>query len=753
MTMPFCPLDMPLDPSASERRQALVSGFGTYVADISPPGCLTAAFVRSYLPAAHIEQIVARSSAIGRCYTGRDIAASINPLRINGPGIQGYDIYPLPVDEVSFPDQAIAVVVAATAYQAEDLVEDVDVTYQELQPVTDMDAAQDTGARLVMAGTTNNVLYEHTLGSHDVDEVIFHAPVVIERVFRHARQTPCPLETRGCVANVEATGVLTIWSSTQAPHILRTAIAQALELPKQRVRVITPHVGGGFGLKVAVSTEEVVVAWLAWTLKRSVRWIEDRRENLASSGQAHENRIRVRLAATASGQLLATDVVAESDVGAYTAYPLAPGLECLGLGNFAFSPYHVPRMRATVRGVATNKCPSLPYRGVGQPTACFATERMMDLLSERVGIGRVAIRTMNFVRADTAAYESPLGGSFDPGDYAEMLQNSIQLAGLTDELTAERSDDSVTGIGFGIVNELTGPGSASYSGRGMSNVPGFDSARVTLDSDGRIMVCVSSADSGQDHEAAFRAIVTRELGVPAEMISVIEGDTGTCPPGTGSFASRGGTSHFSVVATAARDLRKQMVQIAAKILGCEPSELTQQEEGALSRGDKTLCLPDIVRAGSLQAGADSSQCLIADATWDPVATFSSGAHLAIVSVDKEDFNVTIKQYVAVEDCGTIISPDGVDAQLVGGVAMGIGNVLFEECRYDETGTLLTTSFLDYLVPLSTDMPKSLISAHTLTPSARTVLGSKGMGEGGTIGAVASVGSAIADAVQNWGVQR
>lgn len=743
-------------------KRNLVEGRAAYVADLAPPGTLYAAFVRSVNPFGSIRHIdiseASRVDGVRKVFTGADLANSVRSLPIVAPGQPAQTWFPLATNRVRYVGEPLAVVVADDPYAAEDGAELVFADIEPFSPIASVASAL-TG-QSINADLDTNILFETHKTGGDPDKAFSDAAVVIERSFQQARQTPLPLETRGVLASTDIYNqTLTIHTSTQIPHIVRTGIAKSLDRPETTVRVVTPQVGGGFGLKTQVFPEEVVVSWLAVEVGRPIKWIEDRRENLIASGHAHEVTVDARIASDSSGRLLGLDIAVTADVGAYSIYPFSASLEPMTTAGFVLAGYRIPSIRMRARGVATNKCPSGAYRGVGIPPGVFAGERMLELLSKELGVDRIDIRKRNLVSSDEMPYRTPLGAEWDKGDYHEAFSQVVERSDLR-QLEAERDQrrESAVVLGLGVVffNEHSGTGSAAYRARGVTIVPGFDAARIVVDPDGRVLVYASSADAGQDHAAAFRSAVSSELSITQTRIDVIEGDTATCPAGSGTFASRMGSSQLSAVVLAARKLRKRLNVVAGAVLDCAPTNVVVADMRYRDPSSGRNCsFDEVVAAAHLRSAAfaprsDFEPGLEVQGSFDlPLPTYPYGAHVAAVELDRETFQVKVQRYIGVEDCGRVLNEDAVHEQLVGAISMGIGNALLEEIHYDEEGQIRTSTLLDYLVPLATDMitPELHRIEHR---TDRTPLGTRGVGEAGTIGAICSVGLAVADAISILG---
>ena len=610
----------------------------------------------------------------------------LRPLSIEGPGLRPYPWRALPLDRARYAGEAVALAWGRDRAAAEDAADAAEIQWEPLEPI----AAGDR-------------LFEVKVDSGGVEAAFAAAARVFEHRFTAARQTPLPLETRGVIAWPRGDRV-ELWTSTQVPHLVRRYTARALGVQEEAIRVRVPQVGGGFGLKAHVFAEEIALAAAARATGKVLRWVEDRRENLLAGSHAHDTAVRVRLAVAADGTFLAFDAEVEADVGAYSIHPFSASLEPATCAQTLFGGYAVRACRYRAVAFASSKSPVGAYRGVGMNAAVHATERMVDEVAAALGIDPLALRLHNVhprLPITTAS-----GRALDSGDYHGLLALLAEKAGyerLLAERDAARAEGRWVGVGIGFFNEHSGTGSTDYKRRGITAVPGFDAARVQVTEAGRVVISTSAAEAGQGHAETYRLLAARELGVVPELVDVVEGDTDVAPFGSGTFASRGAVGVVEAVVRCLRD----------------------------------------VAAVDLALGTDIAH------TVDPTQVFPSGAHLAVAEVDPVTMVPRVTRYVAVEDAGTILHPQVADAQVRGGVAMGIGDVLLEEHVYSEESQLLTASLLDYLVPLATDIPEIEVH-HLVSPSPHTILGSKGIGEAGTIGAFGAVANAVADAVRPQG---
>lgn len=723
-----------------------LTGRGRYVADLRLGGMQQVAFVRSPYPHARIVSIRVPD---GKVYRAADLEG-VRPIapRWEGEGFMPTAQPPLAQGVVRYVGEPVAVVVAPTRYAAEDLAERVEVEYDPLPPLPNVDVALSPGAQRLHA---DNVLYRRSHVHGDPDGAFRRAEVVVRTVIRSSRCTAAPLEGRGVVGWHDGS-TLWVWTNTQAPSLVRSALAQSLGLPESAVRVVVPDTGGGFGQKMHLYPEEVVVGWLALRLGVPVQWVEDRRENLLASAQAREERVEVELAACADGRILGVRARVVGDVGAYHAYPTTAALEPLGVAQILPGPYDISHYAYEVLAVATNKPPTGAYRGVGMTVGVLAMERAVDLLASRLGLDPVEVRRRNFVPEGRFPHTSPSGLVYDGGSFREALEQVCVLAGyehLRREQQEARRRGKLLGIGLSCYVEYTGLGSTTFRRRGMTEIPGHEGATVRVEPDGTVRVHVSFPHQGQGHETTLAQLVAETLHRPVERIRVERVDTAASPYGSGTFASRSSVAGAAAVIAAAEQVRERAQAIAAALLEASPGDVLW-EGGRLSvRGaaHRSVTFEAVAEAAyRVPPGGSIVPGLEAVAYFDPPpATFSNAAHLAVVEVDGQTGAVRILGYFVAEDCGRIINPLIVRGQLCGGVAQGIGEALLEHAAYDDHGQPLATTFVDYLIPTVWEVPEDVRVVHLQHPSDRPG-GFKGMAEGGTIGAPAAVANAVADAV-------
>jgi carbon-monoxide dehydrogenase large subunit len=743
----------------------LLTGRGRYLDDVVLPGLLHAAFVRS--PHAHarlgrVDTAAARAlPGVATVLTGADLAGRVAPLapELRAPGFHGTAWPALPTERVRFAGEAVAVVAAADPYVAADAAERVEVEWAPLPALAGIEAAAAPGAPVLHGTAPGNLLFERYDAQGDAEAAFARAAHVVRETFTHGRASAAPLEPRGLLAEW-AGDRLTVWCGSQVPFLLRRALARALSLSEGQVRVIVTDTGGGFGQKMHVLPEDLVVAALARALGRPVKWVETRRENLVAASQAREARVAVEAAADAEGRVLALRARVDADAGAYHVHPVTAALEPLGTAGILPGPYRVPAYAWQARAWATTKPPVGAYRGVGMTLGVLAMERTLDLLAARLGLDPAEVRRRNLIPREAYPFTSAAGFTYDSGDLPGVLSAALELAGYGDWRAGQaeaRRQGRLVGIGLACFTESTGIGAATFRRRGMAEVPGPESASVRVESDGSVTCLVSFPSQGQGHATTVAQVVAAELGVPVERIRVLQPDTGSATPGSGTFASRGAVVQGGAVRGAAAEVRGKLLTLAAGLLEASPAdlELADGRVGVLGAPGRSLPVAELARlahhppAGGLPGGLAPG--LDATRAFDPPGpAFSSAVHLARVEVDRGTGRVRVLDYVVVEDCGPLINPLVVEGQIHGAVAQGLGEALRERLVYDEAGQPLSATFMEYAIPTAADLP-AFVVAHRSTPSPLTPGGYKGMGEGGTVGAPACIASAVADAVRPLGV--
>ncbi len=733
----------------------LITGTATYVDDIEMPGMRYAAILRSPHAAAKILRIETSAAAahpgVVAVFTGddtRDVGPV--PCAASLPGLRAPEHKVLATDRVYYVGHPVAVVVAADRYVAQDALDLIEVEYEPQPAVADPEKALEPGAPAVHPEWPDNRAFTYQHEGGDAAKAFAEADVVVKQRIVSQRLIPTAMETRGVVAAWDAgMRTLTLHSSTQIPHLMRSLVAAMVGMPENRLRVVTPEVGGGFGSKLNVYAEEALLAWISMRIGKPVKWIESRRENYQATihGRGHVD--YYELAARKDGTILGLKAKIIQDCGAYHQL-LTPAIPTLSL-LMAPGIYRFRNVSAEIIGVFTNCVPTDAYRGAGRPEATHCIERMVDLLAAELKMDPAEIRLKNFPGPDEFPFETGTGLSYDSGDYAAPLKKAMEIAGyegLREEQRRARNEGRFLGIGISTYGEICalGPSSALPAG-------GWESATVRVEPSGKVTVATGTSPHGQGEETSFAQIVADELGVDLDDVEVIHGDTGIVQYGIGTFGSRtlavGGTAiHY-----ACQDLKTKIKQWGAMLL---ESDDVRFEGGACvcNKTGKSVPLAEIAaaayRALKLPPGAEPG--LVATRFWEPSNfTFPFGAHIAVTEVDPETGQVEIKRYVAVDDCGRIINPLLVAGQIHGGVAQGLGQALYEEAVYDENGQLVTGELMDYAVPKATMVPH-IESSHTETPSPVNPLGVKGVGEAGTIGCSPAVVNSVVDALSPLGVK-
>jgi aerobic carbon-monoxide dehydrogenase large subunit len=725
-------------------------GRAWYADDVRFAGTLAAAFVRS--PHAHARLASVDTGGQRWVFTASDFP-DLRPImpQMSDAGFASTAQWPLARDMVRYVGEPVAAVLGADRYAAEDAADRVTARYEPLPAVADVDSALAPGARRLHA-LPENVLYRRTHAAGDPDEAFRQAEVRVAAEIAMSRATALPLEGRGMVAYLEG-DVLTVWAGTQVPSLLRSALAACLALPEHRIRVVVPETGGGFGQKMHVYPEDVVVAALALRMGRPVKWIEDRRENLTVASQAREERVRAEMAARRDGTVLGLRAEIVGDVGAYHVFPTTAALEPLGVAQILPGPYAIRHYAYDARAVCTTKPPTGAYRGVGMTVGVLVMERLMDMLAHTIGLDAVDVRRRNLIPVEAFPYHAASGLVYDSGSSHEALDHVCRIAGygtLREEQRRLRARGRYLGVGVSCYTEYTGLGSAAFARRGMTDIPGHEAAAVRVDPTGTVRVALSFPSQGQGHETTMAQLVADALQLPLERVRVERVDTAVGPHGSGTFASRASVAGSGAVLAAAGAVRERARTVAAALMEAAPADIEVVAGGFGVRGTaRRVTFEEVARAashvplgkaGALAPGLDAIEYFD-----PPPATFSNAAHLAVVEVDGATGTVSIRGYFVAEDCGRVLNPMIVDGQIHGALAQGIGGALLEQAVYDQDGQPLAATLLDYLIPTSQDVPPIEV-VHLEHPAPARPGGFKGMGEGGTIGAPACIANAVSDAI-------
>ena len=733
----------------------LITGTALYLDDLKLPGMHHAIVVRSPYGAANIKGIDSKAAlataGVLAVFTGEDVKhLGAVPCAASLPGLRVPHHHLLAQDRVYYVGHPVAVVVATDRYIARDAADLVEVEYEELRAVADPEKALAQGAPAVHPEWPDNVAFTFHQEGGDTERAFRDAEVTVRQRITSQRLIPTALETRGVLAQWRAgEKSLTLHSSTQIPHLLRTLVAGILGMPENLLRVITPEVGGGFGSKLNVYAEEALMAYIAMKIDKPVKWVESRRENFLATihGRGHVDYFE--LAAKRDGTMLGLRLKLIQDLGAYHQLltPAMPTLSVLMMPGL----YRFKNICADIVGVFTNCVPTDAYRGAGRPEATHGIERMVDLLAAELKMDPVELRLKNFVHADEFPYATPTGLMYDSGDYEKPLRKALAEVGYT-QLRAEqetaRAAGKLMGIGVSTYGEICamGPSIALPAG-------GWESATVKVEPSGKVTVLTGASPHGQGEETTFAQIVADELGVPMDDVLVIHGDTAVVQYGIGTFGSRGTAVGGTALYYALQDLKAKMTKFGAMLLGTENVSFGGGACTDAATG-KSVSFGEIAVAAyhAKKLPPNTEPGLVATHFWEPPNfTFPFGAHIVVTEVDRDTGNIKIRRYVCVDDIGRIINPLIVDGQVHGGVAQGLGQALWEQAVYDDNGQLMTGELTDYAIPKAMSMPW-IESSHTETPSPVNPLGVKGVGEAGTIGCSPAVVNSVVDALSVFGVR-
>src|SRR6478735_6869151 len=738
----------------------LMRGRGQFVADIRLAGLQDVAFVRSPLAHALIRGIHVPERYRGSVFTAADLTG-ITPIRAVS-GLPGFKISEQPVlatGKVRQVGELVAMCVAPTRAEAEDIAAAVTLDLEELPAVYDMRKAREPGSALVHEHWGDNIFLE-TNFEVDISRAL-DAPIKVSREISTARQCMSPLEGRGVVATFDhRLDQLTLYSSAQMPHITRSGLAECLGMEQGRIRIISPDVGGGFGHKGILLPEEVCLSWLTMRCGQPVRWIEDRREHLTASANCREHHYKITVYADRDGKLRGIDCEATVDSGAYSSYPFSACLEAAQVASILPGPYDFPSYRCRTWSVATNKCPILPYRGVARTGVCFALELVLDAIAREAGVEPHVVRSKILVKPKQMPFTNITKKWFDSGDYPEALRRAVDAIDIDSVRARQKkgeADGRLIGVGLAIYCEQSSHGTSVYHGWGIPMVPGFEQATARLTPDGGLELRVGVHSHGQGLETTLAQVAHEILGIDVARIKVVHGDTAMTPYSTGTWGSRCMVMAGGAVSTACKEIAKRAIKVGAQLLQANAESVSVRggevvgPQGSISLGEiartwylKPQNLPNDVDPGGLEATIG----------YKPVrdtGTFSYAAHAALVAVDPEIGDVEILDYVIVEDGGKLVNPMIVDGQIYGGFAQGIGTALYEEMPFDHSGQPLASTFADYLLPGPTEVPSPRLD-HMETLAPYTEFGVKGIGEGGAIAPPAAIVNAVNDALRRMNVE-
>lgn len=733
----------------------LITGNATYVDDIKMPGMHHACIVRSPHAAARIRGIDTKAAAgmpgVVAIFTGAD-TKDVGPVPCGAslPGLRVPHHHILAIDRTYFVGHPVAVVVATDRYVARDAADMVEVDYEPLPAVADPEKALAPGAPPVHPEWPDNIAFTYDQKGGDIDEAFNSAEVIVKERIVSQRLIPSAMETRGVVADWKSGDkALTIYTSTQIPHLARTLLALMLGLPEHRFRLVAPEVGGGFGSKLNVYAEEALMAFIAMKISKPVKWIESRRENFTCTihGRGHVDYLE--LAAKRDGTILGMKMKLIQDLGAYHQLltPAIPTLSVLMMPGL----YRFKNIDAKIVGVFTNCVPTDAYRGAGRPEATHVIERMVDILAAELKMDPAEIRLKNFIRNEEFPFPTATGLTYDSGDYAAPLKKALDLVDyhqLRIEQQQAREAGRLMGIGMSTYGEICafGPSPATPAG-------GWESATVKIEPTGTVTVMTGVSPHGQGEETTFAQITADQLGVDIDDIVVAHGDTSVVQYGIGTFGSRATAVGGTAVYFALQDLKQKIKRYGAMLLD---STDVSFENGlcVCNKTGKTVSLKEIAGASyrAMKLPPNTEPGLQSTSFWEPPNfAFPFGAHIAVTEVDRDTGEIEIKRYIAVDDCGNLINPLIVEGQIHGGVVQGLGQAMYEQAVYDEDGQLVSGEFMDYAIPRASMIP-FIETGHTVTPSPVNPLGVKGVGEAGTIGASPALVNSVVDALSPLGVR-
>ncbi|MBS1824294.1 MAG: xanthine dehydrogenase family protein molybdopterin-binding subunit [Acidobacteria bacterium] len=733
----------------------LITGTATYVDDIQMPGMYHACIVRSPHAAAHIRGIETKAAlelpGVVAVYTGADVK-DVGPVPCGAslPGLRVPHHHILAQDRVYYVGHPVAVVVARDRYIARDAVDLIEVDFDPTDAVADPEKALAEGAPAVHPQWPDNIAFNYHQENGEVDKVFAEAEVVVKQRITSQRLIPCSMETRGVVADYRSgEKALTIYSSSQIPHLMRSLVAGMLGIPENKLRVVAPEVGGGFGCKLNVYAEEALMGFIAIRTGKPVKWIESRREHMQATihGRGHVDYYEI--AARRDGVITGIKLKLIQDLGSYHQLltPVIPTLSVLMMPGL----YRCKTVRADIVGVFTNCVPTDAYRGAGRPEATHGIERMVDILAAELKMDPVEIRLKNFIHSDEFPYATGTGLMYDSGDYTKPLKTALEMANYNElraEQTKARAAGRYMGIGLSTYGEICaiGPSPATPAG-------GWESATVRVEPSGTVTVLTGIKPQGQGEETTFSQIAADELGVGFDDVVVMHGDTSVVQYGIGTFGSRataiGGTAMYLAI----QELKTKIKRFGAMLLDSDDVSYANGR-CTCNKSGKSVSLAEIAGAAhrAMKLPANTEPGLVASNFWEPPNfTFPFGAHIVVTEIDKDTGAIEIRRYIAVDDCGKVINPLIVAGQVQGGVVQGLGQALYEHGIYDDSGQLLTGEFMDYAIPKASMSP-NIEMASTETPTPVNPLRVKGVGEAATIGCSPAVVNSVVDALSPLGVR-
>jgi carbon-monoxide dehydrogenase large subunit len=749
----------------------MITGTAKYIDDLKLPGMAHVAILRSPYAHARIKSIDAAKAeaqpGVVAVYTGKDFE-HLPPLPCawQATGTENFVATPraLELDKVMFTGAGVAAVVAETKIAAEDALALIDVDWEPLEVVVEVEEAVKEGAPQLHEVAGRNIVMDWHCGDAEATaKALEEAEVVVEQRLVNQRLLPTPMDVRGAAATYEpATGEYTVWMTSQCPHIMRLLMtAFVFGIPETKIRCITPRIGGGFGTKIYLYPEYVLMAALAEKTGRPVKWVESRRENYVATTHGRDHVTYLRVGAKRDGTITTLDAKTYANLGGVLS-TIAPGIPTTLYGRMLSGAYRIPNIHCQVLGVYTNTGMVDAYRGAGRPEATYVVERAVDLVARELDLDPVEVRRRNFIPPDAFPYDPGIlaGLKYDTGDYNKALARALQIVGYDDfrlDQEAARAEGRHLGIGFSTYVEICGAAPSAWIGtvgQGWGAAM-WESANVRVHLTGKVVVTTGSMNQGQGHETTVTQVVAEELGVPAEDVTVLFGDTQGTPFGYGTYASRSAAVGAVAVYHALQRIKQKARRVAAHMLEVDPDDVEYEGGKAFVKGSPATAktIQEIAGAAALGYDLPEGEEPYLDDTYyydPPSCTFPFGTHVAIVEVDGETGEVKLQRYVAVDDVGKVINPLIVDGQVQGGITQGVAQALWEGAAYDEQGQLLTSSMMDYAVPKADFLPQLEVE-RTETPTDLNPLGVKGAGETGTIASTPAVVNAVVDALAPLGI--
>jgi len=746
----------------------LLQGRGAYTDDLRFPRLAHVAFFRSPYAHAKIKKLdyskAIKQKGVLAVFDGPTVAEYCTPwvgVLAHLKGIKSPPQHAIAIGRACWQGEAVAAVVAESRSLAEDAVQLIEAEWEELPVVVDMEESL-SGKKIIHPEFTDNICFKREHDTGGVDEMFAKADVVVEETYHFGRHTGVCLEGRSILADYNAAEhSLTVYHSTQAPHMMQDIFSRHLGIPEANVRVIAKDVGGSYGIKVHVYPDEMATAAISVIMRRPVKFVADRLESFLSDIHAREHKAKIRIAVSKAGEILAFDLDDLTAIGPYSVYPRTSGIEGNQVVNLTGGPYKHQKYRAKLNVVFTNKNVTCQYRAVGHPIAVALTEGIVDLAAAKLGMDPAEFRRKNLIPDDAYPYTFPSGVKFEKLSHhatLDLLLKQMDYEKLRAEQSNLRKKKIYRGIGLAAMIEVTNPSPAFY-GVGGARISAQDGATLRFEPSGMVTVMCSVTEQGQGTEGIFAQIAASAVGVSLEKVKIITGDTGVTPYGGGTWASRGAGIGGEAVLLAGRALRANMLEVAAQILKLDKAELDIKENSIINKlsNEAKLPLEELGRVAYFRPDTlplDFQSELTVTRHYTPRQygfTFTNGIQASYVGVDPDTGFVKLLKHWCVEDSGTVINPMLVDEQLRGGVVQGIGAALYEECLYDAQGQMLNANMADYLVPMSGEMP-DIVCAHIETPTRQSQLGAKGVGEAGTAGAPAAVMNAINDALTPFGAR-